>query len=83
MCVLRFTAVNYEVTVYTGDKYLAGTDGQVFIELFGRNTVGQLQNSGEEELAGKNSAFEMRRWESNSMQRSAWQPLWEVIKGAL
>lgn len=52
--------VNYEVTVYTGDKYLAGTDGQVFIELFGRNTVGQLQNSGEEELAGKNSAFEMR-----------------------
>lgn len=53
--------VNYEVTVYTGDKYLAGTDGQVFIELFGQNAVGQLQNSGEEELAGKNSAFEMRR----------------------
>lgn len=83
MCVLWFTVINYEVTVYTGDKYLAGTDGQVFIELFGQNAVGQLWNSGEEELAGKKSAFEMRRWESSSMLTSAWQPLWEVIKGAL
>jgi len=44
---------NYKVTVYTGNKFLAGTDARVFVELFG-----QTQNSGEVELAGKKKAFE-------------------------
>lgn len=53
---LYFTVDNYKVTVYTGNKYLAGTDARVFVELFG-----QTRNSGEVELAGKKNAFEMDR----------------------
>ncbi|KAL9955246.1 hypothetical protein ACROYT_G036540 [Oculina patagonica] len=49
---------NYKVTVYTGNKYMAGTDAKVFVELFGQNH-GQEQNSGEVELAGNKNAFEM------------------------
>lgn len=55
-----FSVDNYKVTVYTGIKYLAGTDARVFVELFGQNN-GQSQNSGEVELAGKKDAFEMGR----------------------
>lgn len=55
-----FAVDNYKVTVYTGIKYLAGTDARVFVELFGQNN-GQSQNSGEVELAGKKDAFEMGR----------------------
>ena len=42
--------------MYTGNKFLAGTDARVFVELFG-----QTQNSGEVELAGKKKAFERGR----------------------
>lgn len=49
---------NYKLTVYTGNRYLAGTDARVFVELFGQNN-GQARNSGEVELAGKKDAFEM------------------------
>lgn len=44
------------MTVYTGDKFFAGTDARVFVELFG-----QTRNSGEVELAGKKDAFERGR----------------------
>ena len=56
-----FSVDNYKVTVYTGNKFLAGTDARVFVELFGKNN-GQARNSGEVELAGKKDAFEMGRW---------------------
>ena len=46
--------------MYTGNKYLAGTDAKVFIELFGKKNR-QARNSGEVELAGKKDAFEMGR----------------------
>ena len=46
--------------MYTGNKYLAGTDARVLVELFGQNN-GQARNSGEVELAGKKDAFEMGR----------------------
>ncbi|XP_067043958.1 zinc metalloproteinase nas-4-like isoform X2 [Acropora muricata] len=43
---------NYEVTVYTGNAFMAGTDARIYVELFGES-----RNSGEVELAGKKSAF--------------------------
>lgn len=50
-----FTVDNYMVTVYTGNKYLAGTDARIFVELFGQYYG---QNSGEVELAASKNAFE-------------------------
>lgn len=46
--------------MYTGNKFLAGTDARVFVELFGKND-GHVRNSGEVELTGKKDAFEMGR----------------------
>lgn len=60
MILTYFVVDNYKLTVYTGNRYLAGTDARVFVELFGQNN-GQALNSGEVELAGKKDAFEMGR----------------------
>lgn len=60
MILTYFVVDNYKLTVYTGNRYLAGTDARVFVELFGQNN-GQARNSGEVELAGKEDAFEMGR----------------------
>lgn len=60
MILTYFVVDNYKLTVYTGNRYLAGTDARVFVELFGQNN-GQALNSGEVELAGKEDAFEMGR----------------------
>ena len=60
MILTYFVVDNYKLTVSTGNRYLAGTDARVFVELFGQNN-GQARNSGEVELAGKKDAFEMGR----------------------
>lgn len=53
---IYFAAGNYIVTIYTGNKYLAGTDSRVFVELFG-----QTGTTGEVEMAGSKNAFERSR----------------------
>ena len=60
MTLTCFAVDNYKVTVSTGNKFLAGTDARVFVELFGQSH-GQTRNSGEVELAGKKDAFERGR----------------------
>ena len=52
LTILHFAVENYEVTVYTGNAFMAGTDARIYVELFGES-----RNSGEVELAGKKSAF--------------------------
>ena len=48
-----FSANKYKVTVYTGDKRGAGTDAEVFINIFGT-----LGNSGERKLDNNKNNFE-------------------------
>ena len=52
LTILHFAVENYEVTVYTGNAFMAGTDARIYVELFGES-----RNSGEVELVGKKSAF--------------------------
>lgn len=52
LLTIHFAVENYEVTIYTGNAFMAGTDARIFVELFG-----ELRNSGEVELTGKKSAF--------------------------
>ena len=52
LTILHFAVENYEVTVYTGNAFMAGTDARIYVELFGES-----RNSGEVELAGKKNAF--------------------------
>ena len=42
--------------MYTGDRFGAGADARVFVEIFG-----EIQNSGEVELVGANDPFERNR----------------------
>lgn len=37
MCFPALAAVKYEIVVYTGDKFGAGTNANVFITLYGEN----------------------------------------------
>lgn len=57
LTILHFAVENYEVTVYTGNAFMAGTDARIYVELFGES-----RNSGEVELAGKKSAFARGRY---------------------
>ena len=42
--------------MYTGNKFGAGTNARVFVEIFG-----EIQNSGEVELVGANDSIERGR----------------------
>ena len=54
--VLLFTEIEYEVKVYTGDVWGAGTDANILINLFGENG-----DTGERELKDSNNINKFER----------------------
>jgi len=58
---LLFSEVSYTVKVFTGDVYGAGTDANVFLNLYGDNG-----DTGERQL--KDSSTNMNKYERNQVQ---------------
>ena len=62
MCSICFSVCNYEVAVFTGGKSGAGTDANVFLEIFG-----ERGDTGERKLkASKNK--EQKMFESGQVR---------------
>jgi len=55
-CVLYVTEVEYLVKVYTGDKFGAGTDANVFV-----NITGEFGDTGERQLSESNNMNKFER----------------------